>query len=123
MEDALALVQLAGKEARLPHQISGGERQRVGTGAFTCAGAPGAAARRTSFRHSTQSCANEMRVELKNIQRQVGITFLFITHDQEEALSLSDRMAVMNVGDWNRSDTPQSCTANPNPAFVAEFLG
>jgi ABC-type Fe3+/spermidine/putrescine transport system ATPase subunit len=65
----------------------------------------------------------QMRSELKNLQRRVGIAFLFITHDQEEALSLSDRMAVMNAGSLEQVGAPRELYRNPQSRFVAEFLG
>jgi spermidine/putrescine transport system ATP-binding protein len=64
-----------------------------------------------------------MQLELKRIQREVGITFLYVTHDQEEALTMSDRIAVMNEGRIEQIDTPQTIYDSPRTAFVADFLG
>ena len=95
--DSLALVHLTGKEDRYPSQLSGGERQRV------------ALARSLVFRPRVllldeplsaldPNLRKQVRTELKDLQRRVGITFVFVTHDQEEALSMSDQIAVMNAG-------------------------
>jgi ABC-type sulfate/molybdate transport systems ATPase subunit len=65
----------------------------------------------------------EMRLELKSLQRRTGIAFLFVTHDQEEALSLSDRVAIMNDGSLEQLGTPQEVYRSPKTRFVAEFLG
>jgi ABC-type Fe3+/spermidine/putrescine transport system ATPase subunit len=120
--EALALVQLAGFEARYPHQLSGGQQQRV------------ALARALVFRPAVllldeplaaldKRLRMDMQVELKTLQRQVGITTIFVTHDQEEALTLSDRIAVMNAGRIEQLGTPEDIYERPATSFVLEFIG
>ncbi len=120
--DALSLVQLSGKESRLPHQISGGERQRVAL-ARSLVLTPQVLLLDEPLSALDPKLRKQMRAELKNIQRRVGITFVFITHDQEEALSLSDRLAVMNGGVVDQVGTPRELYQRPQSRFVAEFLG
>jgi ABC-type Fe3+/spermidine/putrescine transport system ATPase subunit len=120
--DALALVQLSGKETRLPNQISGGERQRVAL-ARSLVLRPKVLLLDEPLSALDAKLRKEMRHELKKLQRAVGIAFLFITHDQEEALSLSDRVAVMNKGKLEQTGTPQELYRQPQSRFVAEFLG
>lgn len=120
--DILALVRLSGKESRLPDQISGGERQRVAL-ARSLVLAPQVLLLDEPLSALDPKLRKQMRAELKNIQRKVGITFVFITHDQDEALSLSDRMAVMNNGAIEQIGTPKELYQRPQSRFVAEFLG
>jgi ABC-type Fe3+/spermidine/putrescine transport system ATPase subunit len=120
--DALALVRLTGKEARFPNQISGGERQRVAL-ARSLVLRPKILLLDEPLSALDAKLRKEMRYELKKLQRAVGIAFLFITHDQEEALSLSDRVAVMNKGKLEQIGTPQELYRQPQSRFVAEFLG
>jgi spermidine/putrescine transport system ATP-binding protein len=115
-------VQLSGKEGRLPNQISGGERQRVAL-ARSLVLAPQVLLLDEPLSALDPKLRKQMRAELKNIQRRVGITFVFITHDQEEALSLSDRLAVMNKGVVQQVGTPKELYQRPQCRFVAEFLG
>jgi spermidine/putrescine transport system ATP-binding protein len=122
VDQALALVQLSGKEGRLPNQISGGERQRVAL-ARSLVLAPQVLLLDEPLSALDPKLRKQMRAELKNIQRRVGITFVFITHDQEEALSLSDRLAVMNKGVVQQVGTPKELYQRPQCRFVAEFLG
>jgi ABC-type Fe3+/spermidine/putrescine transport system ATPase subunit len=122
VSDALSLVQLSGKESRLPGQISGGERQRVAL-ARSLVVAPQVLLLDEPLSALDPKLRKQMRAELKNIQRRVGITFIFITHDQEEALSLSDRLAVMNGGVVEQVGTPKELYQRPQSRFVAEFLG
>jgi ABC-type Fe3+/spermidine/putrescine transport system ATPase subunit len=120
--EALELVQLAGFESRYPHQLSGGQQQRV------------ALARALVFRPAVllldeplaaldKRLRTDMQVELKSLQRQVGITTIFVTHDQEEALTLSDRIAVMNGGRIEQLGTPEDIYERPATSFVLEFIG
>jgi spermidine/putrescine transport system ATP-binding protein len=122
VEQALALVQLSGKESRFPNQISGGERQRVAL-ARSIVLEPQVLLLDEPLSALDPKLRKQMRGELKSLQRRVGISFLFITHDQEEALSLSDRMAVMNRGLIEQTGTPQELYQRPHSRFVAEFLG
>lgn len=122
VQQALALVHLSGKEKRLPHQISGGERQRAAL-ARSLVLEPKVLLLDEPLSALDAKLRKEMRLELKNLQRRVGIAFLFVTHDQEEALSLSDRVAIMNKGKLEQAGTPQELYRNPQSRFVAEFLG
>ena len=122
VERALALVQLSGKETRKPQQISGGERQRVAL-ARSLVLEPKVLLLDEPLSALDPNLRKQMRGELKNLQRRVGIAFLFITHDQEEALSLSDRMAIMNAGSLQQIGTPRELYRHPRSRFVAEFLG
>lgn len=122
VRSALELMQLTGKENRLPNQISGGERQRVAL-ARSLVLEPEVLLLDEPLAALDPKLRKQMRLELKNIQRRVGITFLFITHDEEEALSLSDRMGVMSNGRLEQMGTPQEIYGRPRSRFVAEFLG
>jgi ABC-type Fe3+/spermidine/putrescine transport system ATPase subunit len=119
---ALELVHLRGKEARLPNQISGGERQRVAL-ARSLVLEPKVLLLDEPLSALDAKLRKEMRQELKNLQRSTGIAFLFVTHDQEEALSLSDRVAIMHRGLLEQVGTPQAVYRTPQTRFVAEFLG
>jgi ABC-type Fe3+/spermidine/putrescine transport system ATPase subunit len=118
----LALVQLSGKESRLPNQISGGERQRVAV-ARSLILEPQMLLLDEPLSALDPKLRKQLRKELKDVQRRVGIAFLFITHDQEEALSLSDRLAVMNAGTLEQIGTPRELYRRPASRFVADFLG
>jgi spermidine/putrescine transport system ATP-binding protein len=120
--DVLDLVQLAGKEVRYPSQISGGERQRVAL-ARSLVLAPDVLLLDEPLSALDPNLRKQVRAELKQIQRQVGITFLFVTHDQEEALSMSDRLGVMSGGELQQVGTPQEVYLRPRTRFVASFLG
>ena len=122
VDEALALVQLSGKEARLPNQISGGERQRVAL-ARSLVLEPQVLLLDEPLSALDPNLRKQMRGELKSLQRRTGIGFLFITHDQEEALSLSDRMAVLNQGRLEQLGTPRELYQHPQTRFVAGFLG
>ncbi len=119
---ALELVQLTGKEARRPSEISGGERQRVAL-ARSLVVAPDVLLLDEPLSALDPKLRKQVRAELKNIQRKVGITFLFVTHDQEEALSLSDRLGVMNAGELQQVGGPEELYLRPQNRFVASFLG
>lgn len=122
VRDVLELVRLTGKEARRPSEISGGERQRVAL-ARSLVLTPDVLLLDEPLSALDPNLRKQVRAELKNIQRQVGITFLFVTHDQEEALSLSDRVAVMNAGELQQVGSPQQLYLQPSNKFVASFLG
>jgi len=119
---ALAQVRLDHVATRLPHQLSGGQRQRI------------ALARALILRPQVllldeplgaldKQLREQMQIELKQIQREVGITFIFVTHDQEEALTLSDRVAVFNDGAIEQIGTARDVYEQPQTEFVARFLG
>lgn len=122
VREVLDLVQLTGKESRYPAQISGGERQRVAL-ARSLVLAPDVLLLDEPLSALDPNLRKQVRAELKSIQRRVGISFLFVTHDQEEALSLSDRMAVMNAGAIEQVGAPEEIYLRPRTRFVASFLG
>ncbi|MBL8175011.1 MAG: ABC transporter ATP-binding protein [Bryobacterales bacterium] len=118
----LDLLHLTGKESRFPHQMSGGEKQRVAL-ARSLVLEPELLLLDEPLSALDPQLRKRVRVELKALQRSVGITFLMVTHDQEEALSLSDRIAVMNKGKVEQVGTPQEIYHKPATRFVAGFLG
>lgn len=118
----LSMLQLEGKGDRLPNQISGGERQRVAL-ARSLVLEPDVLLLDEPLSALDPKLRKQVRAELKGLQRSVGVTFLFITHDQEEALSLSDRIAVMNKGRIEQTGAPRELYTQPQSRFVAEFLG
>ncbi len=120
--DALALVQMTGKESRFPAQLSGGEKQRVAL-ARSLVLNPDLLLLDEPLSALDPNLRKQVRSELKSLQRRVGITFLFVTHDQEEALSLSDQIAVMHQGRIEQTGTPQDLYLRPKTRFVASFLG
>jgi len=122
VREILELVQLSGKESRLPAQISGGERQRAAL-ARSLVLEPDVLLLDEPLAALDLNLRKQMRAELKSLQRRGGITFLFVTHDQEEALSLSDRMAVMNQGRIEQVGAPEEVYLQPATRFVAGFLG
>jgi ABC-type Fe3+/spermidine/putrescine transport system ATPase subunit len=119
---ALELVQLAGKRGNLPAQLSGGEKQRVAL-ARSLVLEPQLLLLDEPLAALDPGLRKQMRAELKAMQRQTGITFLFVTHDQEEALSMSDHLAVMNKGRIEQFGTAEDVYLRPATAFVAGFLG
>ena len=116
------LVQLSGKEARHPAQISGGEKQRCAL-ARSLVLAPDLLLLDEPLSALDPNLRKQLRAELKSLQRRVGITFLFVTHDQEEALSMSDRIGVMHAGVLEQVGKPQEIYLRPRTRFVAGFLG
>jgi len=119
---ALTLVGLAGYEQRLPRQLSGGQQQRVAL-ARAIVFDPTLLLLDEPFGALDRKLRAEMQVEIKGLQRRLGITTLFVTHDQEEALVLSDRIAVMNAGRIAQIGTPEDLYRRPATRFVAEFVG
>ena len=122
VREAIDLVSLTGKEGRRPAQLSGGERQRVAL-ARSLVLQPDVLLLDEPLAALDPKLRKQMRVELKAMQRRVGITFLLVTHDQEEALSMSDQLAVMNEGQVQQVGTPEDVYLRPQSRFVAGFLG
>ena len=120
--EVLSLVSLEGKEERRPAQLSGGERQRVAL-ARSLVLEPDVLLLDEPLAALDPKLRLQMRLELKAMQRRVGITFLLVTHDQEEALSLSDRLAVMSAGRIEQVGFPEEVYLRPRTKFVAGFLG
>jgi spermidine/putrescine transport system ATP-binding protein len=122
VRDVLDLVQLAGKESRYPDALSGGERQRVAL-ARSLVLEPDVLLLDEPLSALDPNLRKLMRGELKALQRRVGIAFLFVTHDVEEALTLAGRIAVMNRGRLEQTGSPQDVYLHPKSRFVAGFLG
>jgi len=120
--EALGSVQLAGFEERKPAQMSGGQRQRVAL-ARALVNRPRVLLLDEPLGALDLKLREQMQVELKELQRQVGITFVFVTHDQEEALTMSDRIAVFNAGRIEQIGTPADVYERPVTPFVAGFVG
>ena len=120
--EALELVQLTGREKHRPSMLSGGQQQRVAL-ARALVMDPRVLLLDEPLGALDQKLRKEMQVELKRIQETVGITFVYVTHDQEEALSMSDRVAVMSNGHIEQLDDPRSIYDRPQTPFVAEFIG
>jgi putative spermidine/putrescine transport system ATP-binding protein len=120
--DALAMVRLAGYERRKPSQLSGGQRQRVAL-ARALVNRPRVLLLDEPLGALDLKLREEMQLELKSIQRDVGITFIYVTHDQEEALTMSDRLAVFNRGRIEQVGSPAEMYERPATAFVAGFVG
>ncbi|PWJ47733.1 putative spermidine/putrescine transport system ATP-binding protein [Quadrisphaera granulorum] len=119
---ALEAVQLAHAAQRKPTQLSGGQRQRVALARASVV-EPKVMLLDEPLGALDLKLREQMQVELKQIQRNLGITFVFVTHDQEEALSLSDRVAVFNNGRIEQLGTPRELYENPASLFVADFVG
>ncbi len=119
---ALGSVRLDGFERRRPSQLSGGQRQRVAL-ARALVNRPRVLLLDEPLGALDLKLREEMQVELKSIQREVGITFLFVTHDQEEALTMSDRVAVFDQGRIEQVGTPAEVYERPATPFVASFVG
>jgi spermidine/putrescine transport system ATP-binding protein len=120
--DVLKLVELAGFETRKPTQISGGQAQRVAL-ARALVNKPAVLLLDEPLGALDLKLRKQMQVELKRIQQDVGITFIYVTHDQEEAMTMSDRIAVMNHGKYEQLADPASLYERPRTRFVAGFLG
>jgi spermidine/putrescine transport system ATP-binding protein len=120
--DMLKLVQLEGFERRKPTQISGGQAQRVAL-ARALINRPAVLLLDEPLGALDLKLRKQMQVELKRIQQEVGITFVYVTHDQEEAMTMSDRIAVMNRGRYEQLADPETLYERPTTEFVAGFLG
>ena len=118
----LASVRLEGYETRLPAQLSGGQRQRVAL-ARALVNEPAALLLDEPLGALDLKLRKEMQLELKAIQQRTGTTFVYVTHDQEEALTMSDRIAVMNGGRVEQVDTARAVYDRPATGFVADFIG
>ena len=118
----LELVQLAGLAERAPAQLSGGQRQRVAL-ARALVNRPAVLLLDEPLGALDLKLREEMQSELKALQRKLGITFVFVTHDQGESLSMSDRVAVFNAGRIEQLDTPRNLYERPATEFVARFVG
>jgi iron(III) transport system ATP-binding protein len=122
VEEMLALVELAGLGGRYPHQLSGGQQQRVAL-ARALAYSPRVLLLDEPFSNLDAKLRERARDRLKEVQHNLGLTTVFVTHDQGEALSMSDRVLVMNGGQILRDGTPQEVYRQPGVRFAAEFLG
>jgi spermidine/putrescine transport system ATP-binding protein len=120
--EMLALVQLTGLESRKPAQLSGGQQQRVAL-ARALATNPRVLLLDEPLSALDLKLRTDMQLELKRLQARVGITFVFVTHDQQEALTMSDRIAVMQSGKIRQIGTPEEIYEHPATAFVADFIG
>jgi putative spermidine/putrescine transport system ATP-binding protein len=120
--DMLELVRLPGLAARKPSQLSGGQRQRVAL-ARALINQPKVLLLDEPLGALDLKLRQQMQVELKAIQHEVGITFIFVTHDQEEALTMSDRIAVFDMGQIVQVGTPSNLYEHPRTRFVATFVG
>jgi spermidine/putrescine transport system ATP-binding protein len=122
VNEALAMVRLSDYATRKPHQLSGGQKQRVAM-ARAIVNRPRVLLLDESLSALDHKLRQEMRIELKQLQRKLGMTFVFVTHDQEEALSMSDRLMVMNLGQGQQVGTPREIYESPRNLFVAQFIG
>jgi putative spermidine/putrescine transport system ATP-binding protein len=122
VREMLDLVRLSGMEGRRPNQLSGGQRQRVAL-ARALVNQPRVLLLDEPLGALDLKLRQQMQIELKAIQQQVGITFIFVTHDQEEALTMSDRLAVFNHGRIEQIGTPAEVYERPATEFVAGFVG
>ncbi|MBI1729896.1 ABC transporter ATP-binding protein [Candidatus Acetothermia bacterium] len=118
----LDLVHLSGYESRYPEQLSGGQQQRVAL-ARSLILEPEVLLLDEPLAALDRKLRKEMQIELRRIQQEVGITFIYVTHDQKEALSMSDRISVMHQGKIIQSGSPQEIYEHPKTPFVADFLG
>lgn len=120
--EMLDLVQMGGFERRRPAQLSGGQRQRVAI-ARALVNRPKVLLLDEPLGALDLKLRKQMQLELKRLQRRLGITFVYVTHDQEEALSMSDRIAIMNAGILEQVGTPTEIYEEPATRFVATFIG
>jgi iron(III) transport system ATP-binding protein len=120
--DTLELVELAGYAGRYPHELSGGQQQRVAL-ARALVYSPAVLLLDEPFSSLDAKLRERARAWLKHLQGELGLTTLFVTHDQDEALSLSDRIVVMNAGEVLQVGAPEDIYHRPKTRFVAEFLG
>ena len=122
VENALKMVQLEGYENRYSNQLSGGQRQRIAL-ARALVKQPKVLLLDEPLGALDKKLRDEMQIELRNLQKAVGITFVFVTHDQGESISMSDRVAVMNDGQIQQISDPHDLYYNPQNIFVSDFIG
>jgi len=120
--EMLKMVQLEGYESRMPDKISGGQKQRVAI-ARAIINNPKVLLLDEPLSALDKKLRKQMQIELKHLQRKLGITFVFVTHDQEEALTMSDRIVVMSDGNIEQVGTPDEIYERPKTKFVANFIG
>ena len=120
--DALAMVRLDGLEGRRPHQLSGGQRQRVAL-ARALVKRPRVLLLDEPLAALDKKLRGQMQIELKHLQHAVGITFIVVTHDQEEAMEMADRIALMRDGRIEQEGSPEELYERPASHFVADFIG
>jgi spermidine/putrescine transport system ATP-binding protein len=122
VEQMLKLVQLVGVDKRMPNQLSGGQQQRVAL-ARALVNRPEVLLLDEPLNSLDLKLRKQMQLELKHIQSKTGVTFIYVTHDQEEALTMSDRIAVMNQGVMLQLGSPREIYDQPENRFVASFIG
>lgn len=118
----LSMVQLEGYGKRKPEELSGGQKQRVAI-ARAVINRPGVLLLDEPLGALDLKLRRQMQSELKNLQKKLGITFIYITHDQEEAINMSDRIAVMRGGVFEQVGTPNEIYYHPRTSYVADFVG
>ncbi len=122
VEEILELVQLNNFEKRKPSEMSGGQKQRVAI-ARALINNPKVLLLDEPLAALDLKLRKQMQLELKHLQQQLGVTFVYVTHDQEEALTMSDRIGVMNKGILEQIGTPKEIYEQPKTKFVADFIG
>src|SRR6478609_5969793 len=122
VKEILRIVELEGLERRRPRQLSGGQQQRVAL-ARALVNSPAALLLDEPLGALDVKLRKQMQLQLKAIQHDIGTTFVYVTHDQEEALAMSDRIAVMNGGQVEQIGSPREIYTRPSTAFVADFIG
>src|SRR5919202_1188310 len=122
IKEILRVVELEGMERRRPRQLSGGQQQRVAL-ARALVNSPAALLLDEPLGALDVKLRKQMQLQLKAIQHDIGTTFVYVTHDQEEALAMSDRIAVMNGGRVEQVGSPREIYEHPRTAFVADFIG
>jgi iron(III) transport system ATP-binding protein len=122
VQHILEVVKMEGMEERFPHELSGGQQQRVAVARALIAD-PAVLLLDEPLSNLDASLRESMRVEIKNIHKKLGVTVLFVTHDQAEAMSMSDRIVVMNAGMIQQIGTPEELYDFPSNDFVASFVG
>src|SRR6187549_1325327 len=122
IKEILRVVELEGLERRRPRQLSGGQQQRVAL-ARALVNSPAALLLDEPLGALDVKLRKQMQLQLKAIQHELGTTFVYVTHDQEEALTMSDRIAVMNGGDIEQIGDPKEIYEHPRTPFVADFVG